>query len=197
MTSRSANLVFRHFRRTSAHCSAFSHPLGAKLRAFIDTRSLSTSLEGQSRLNVPTVFAVATSTSKAAISIIRLSGPQAKSTLKKLIVGKDCAKLGKEPQARLLELHKLRDPASGTVLDHAMTAWFPGPHSYTGEDMVELHVHGGRATVQAIQRTLAEFPVCSWLLWYCLPQAPLSAAVSAVIRVLFPLNPVNSHAERS
>ena len=95
-----------------------------------------------------TVFAPSTAPGMAAIAIIRLSGPAAAETYAHLA--------GRRPeQARCLRLECLRDPTSGDVLDQALAAWFPAPNSFTGEDMVELHVHGGRATVQGVMDVLA------------------------------------------
>lgn len=101
-----------------------------------------------------TTFALATGEGKAAIAVVRLSGPHAKSALHAL------TKDNRVPSPRLLKFQKLYCPSTGVCLDHAMTAWFPAPHSYTGEDMLELHLHGGRAVVHAVQRTLSALPVC-------------------------------------
>ncbi len=49
----------------------------------------------------------------------------------------------------------LKDPVDGSPLDDGLVLWFPGPDSYTGEDVVEFHVHGGRATVEAVSSVLA------------------------------------------
>jgi hypothetical protein len=159
LTSLSAMRACARLRCSLAVSGTLHQHLGLNLRVAMRYCSSGSSATCTPRPNVQTVFAVATSASKAAISIIRLSGPQAKSTLQALISGKREENSANEPKPRLLELHKLRHPNSGVMLDHAMTAWFPAPNSYTGEDMVELHVHGGRATVQAVQRTLAELPV--------------------------------------
>lgn len=50
------------------------------------------------------------------------------------------------------------DPADGGPLDDGLAIWFAGPASFTGEDVVELHIHGGRATVEAVTSTLAALP---------------------------------------
>ena len=55
-------------------------------------------------------------------------------------------------------LGRVRDPASGEVLDEALVLWFPGPDSETGEDMAELHIHGGRAVIAAVLRRSARLP---------------------------------------
>jgi tRNA modification GTPase len=63
---------------------------------------------------------------------------------------------GDPPLARRATLRSLRDPKSGVELDRGLALAFPAPHSFTGEDMVELHVHGGRALVRAVLEALAD-----------------------------------------
>lgn len=95
-----------------------------------------------------TIFALSSGSPPAAIAIVRLSGPEAGPTLSALT--------GRPPQIpRHAVVSQLRD-ARGMVLDSALVLWFPGPNSATGEDCAELHCHGGRAVVAAVQRTLAE-----------------------------------------
>lgn len=55
-------------------------------------------------------------------------------------------------------LHRLVDPLDGIVLDQALVLWFPGPGSATGEDICELHLHGGRAVVAAVLTALSHLP---------------------------------------
>ncbi|BDI59801.1 tRNA modification GTPase MnmE [Qipengyuania nanhaisediminis] len=62
---------------------------------------------------------------------------------------------GRDFVPRQASLARLRDP-QGAVLDHALVLWFPGPRSATGEDCAELHCHGGRAVLDAVQRSLSE-----------------------------------------
>jgi tRNA modification GTPase len=92
-----------------------------------------------------TIFALASGVGRAAIAVLRLSGPGSASVLARLC--------GTCPPARRASLRTLRD-AGGEVLDHAMVLWLPGPNSYTGEDSAELHVHGGAAVVDAIAGAL-------------------------------------------
>jgi tRNA modification GTPase len=99
-----------------------------------------------------TIFAVATGFGRAAISVIRISGPQARFILETIAGG--------IPEPRRLVLRRLRAPGSADVLDHALVAWMPGPHSFTGEDQAELHVHGGVAARSAVVRALTEIPDC-------------------------------------
>lgn len=62
---------------------------------------------------------------------------------------------GKLPIPRQATLANLRDPRSGDLLDRALVLWMPGPATATGEDVAELHLHGGRAVVDAVQSSLA------------------------------------------
>ena len=83
--------------------------------------------------------------------MIRLSGPCAGSALERLS--------GAEvPIPRHATRAILRDPESGDTLDDGIVLWFPTPHSYTGEDVVELHLHGGVAVVSAVLETLGVQP---------------------------------------
>ena len=91
-----------------------------------------------------TIFALATPPGRGAIAIIRLSGPQTDAALTGLGAPK--------PKPRLASLRSLS--YDGAVLDQALVLWFPGPNSYTGEDCAELHLHGGRAVVEAVSRAL-------------------------------------------
>ncbi len=94
-----------------------------------------------------TVFALATAPGRAAVAVIRLSGPACAAALK--------AMAGDGLKPRHAGLRPLK-AADGAVLDQALVLWFPGPASYTGEDAAELHLHGGRAVVEAVSERLAE-----------------------------------------
>jgi len=96
-----------------------------------------------------TIFALSSGLLPSAIAIVRISGPSAGHALKAL-----AARL---PPPRLARPALLRD-ADGAVIDHGLVLWFPAPHSATGEDVAELHVHGGRAVVAAVFAALARLP---------------------------------------
>lgn len=93
-----------------------------------------------------TIFALATGSGRAGVAIIRVSGTQAAETLKSVTQTR-------LPKARLASVRKLYDTA-GEKLDEALVLWFVGPASFTGEDMAELHIHGGTAIVEAVSETL-------------------------------------------
>jgi tRNA modification GTPase len=93
-----------------------------------------------------TIFAVSSGAPPAAIAVLRLTGPHAFDAAEKLA--------GTLPEPRRAGLRALND-ATGGLLDRALVLTFPGPRSATGEDLVELHLHGGRAVVRAVEVALA------------------------------------------
>jgi tRNA modification GTPase len=99
-----------------------------------------------------TLFAPASGFGRAAVAVIRISGPAAGAAL--VALG------GTLPPPRRMSLRTLRDPADHAVLDRALVAWFPGPATYTGEDMVELHLHGGVGVRSGVLAALARLPGC-------------------------------------
>jgi tRNA modification GTPase len=96
----------------------------------------------------PTIFALSSGRPPAAIAVVRISGPSARNGLTALAP--------KIPEPRRAALRRLRDPATQAVLDEALVLWLPGPNTETGEDMVELHLHGGRAVVAAVLGALGQ-----------------------------------------
>lgn len=93
-----------------------------------------------------TIFALSSGSPPAGIAVVRISGPAAGDAVRQIA--------GRVPAPRRASLALLRDSA-GEVLDEALALWFPGPATATGEDLAELHLHGGRAVVAAVQRALA------------------------------------------
>jgi len=98
-----------------------------------------------------TIYAPCSGLGQAAIAVIRLSGDQA-ATVVSALTG------GALPPSREAWLRRICDPASGEEIDRGLVIWFPGPHSFTGEDMAELHLHGGRAVVTRIMEVLSRQP---------------------------------------
>lgn len=99
-----------------------------------------------------TIFAPASGFGRAAVAVVRVSGPAAGPALDQLAGGR--------PEPRRLSLRRLRDPGTGDILDQALVAWLPGPTTATGEDMAELHLHGGLAVRAAVLRALGRVPGC-------------------------------------
>ena len=101
-------------------------------------------------MSTPTIFAVASGAGRAAISVLRISGPNAGEAVRLLS--------GPLPPPRYARLSALKDPESHEILDRGLVLWFPGPASLTGEDMAELHLHGGRAVAAAIVAAISKMP---------------------------------------
>ena len=93
-----------------------------------------------------TIYALSSGRLPAAIAIVRISGRRARIGLETLGV--------KVPEPRRAARAVFRDPTTGAVIDDGLVLWFAAPASETGEDMAELHLHGGRAVVAAVFRVL-------------------------------------------
>ena len=97
-----------------------------------------------------TIFALSSGQPPAAIGILRISGPDA---------GKALAGLTAIlPEPRVGTLCNITDMVNQELLDQALCLWFPGPNSATGEDLAEIHCHGGRAVIRAIEGALEHMP---------------------------------------
>jgi tRNA modification GTPase len=103
-------------------------------------------------MNEDTIFAVASGVGRAAIAILRISGPEAGLVWR--------AMAGGLPPARQARYVHLRDRPGGNSLDRCLALWFPGPASFTGEDCVEFHLHGGRAVVAGVVKALDRIAGC-------------------------------------
>ena len=95
-----------------------------------------------------TIFALSSGRPPAAISVIRISGPLAHDAVEKLAWS--------IPPARTAAVRQLRHPVTRELLDEALVLRFDAPHSSTGENIAELHCHGGRAVVDAVLAALGE-----------------------------------------
>ncbi len=97
-----------------------------------------------------TIFALSSGQCRAGVAVIRLSGAAAGEALRDLA--------GALPEPRRATLRSLRHPQTREVLDRGLVLWFPAPASFTGEDMAELHIHGGRAVTEGVLSALAALP---------------------------------------
>lgn len=97
-----------------------------------------------------TIFALSSGAPPAAIAIMRISGPAAFDILRSLS--------GRVLSPRRASLCSLRSPETQEILDQALVLVFLGPDTATGEDLVELHLHGGRAVVRAVENAIVSFP---------------------------------------
>lgn len=100
---------------------------------------------------IPTIFALATAPGRAGVAVVRVSGPASGDALAAL-TGKPL------PAPRMATLVRLRVPKTGEALDDALVLRFTAPRSFTGEDVVELHLHGGRAVVAGVVEALSALP---------------------------------------
>src|SRR5262245_57547144 len=98
----------------------------------------------------PTIFALASAPGRAGVAVIRVSGTGAGRVLDFMAAPR--------PEPRRATGRFIRHPESGEKLDRGVVLWFPAPKSFTGEDVVELHLHGGRAVVQAVLAALGIMP---------------------------------------
>lgn len=98
-----------------------------------------------------TIFALSSGGARAAIAVVRVSGPSAGAALE-AIGGRPL------PAPREAALRRFRTPEAGEPIDRGLCVWFPGPASTTGEDVAELHVHGGPAVIAALVDALAALP---------------------------------------
>lgn len=97
-----------------------------------------------------TIFALSSGRGRAGVAVVRVSGPRAGDAMSALAGG--------VPEPRRATLRILTDPQTGKSLDRALVLYFPGPESFTGEDVAEFHVHGGPAVVAGVIDALAGMP---------------------------------------
>lgn len=96
-----------------------------------------------------TIVAQATPPGRGGVGILRISGPKAASVAEQI--------LGKLPKARYADYLPFRE-ADGTVLDQGIALWFPGPNSFTGEDVLELQGHGGPVILDLLLKRIVALP---------------------------------------
>jgi tRNA modification GTPase len=98
------------------------------------------------QMNAVTIFALSSGHGKSGVAVFRISGPHTSNAVQLIA--------GSLPAPRRASLRSLRHPHSRKALDRGLVLWLPGPHSFTGEDMAEFHVHGGRAVIAAMLSAL-------------------------------------------
>ena len=96
-----------------------------------------------------TIYALSSGPGVSGVAVIRISGKETSAILK-LITKRNL------PNPREATLSKIINIATPELIDEAIVLWFPGPNSYTGEDMAELHVHGSMAVIKAIHKALED-----------------------------------------
>src|SRR5210317_629357 len=100
-----------------------------------------------------TIYALSTGPGISGVAIIRISGEQS-SKIIEILTGK------KVPQPRVATLRKINKINSSELIDEGIILWFPGPESYTGEDMAEIQVHGSKAVIDALHSSISKIENC-------------------------------------
>ncbi len=100
-----------------------------------------------------TIYALSSGLGISGVAIIRVSGKEA-STVIKLLTKRDL------PHPKVASLRKINNINTSELIDEGIILWFPGPNSYTGEDMAEFHVHGSKAVIQALLKSISEIKNC-------------------------------------
>ena len=100
-----------------------------------------------------TIYALSSGPGISGIAVVRISGSDSSKVLKLLTKNE-------LPTPRVATLRKINNINTSELIDEGLILWFPGPQSYTGEDMVEIHIHGGKAVVEALLNTLSNIKEC-------------------------------------
>ncbi len=100
-----------------------------------------------------TIYALSTGPGISGIAVIRISGKNTAKVIKKITK----AEL---PSPRVATKRKFYYENTSELIDEGVLLWFPSPNSYTGEDLAEFHVHGSRAVINALQKTLSDTKIC-------------------------------------
>ena len=100
-----------------------------------------------------TIYALSSGPGIAGISVIRISGSKTRDVIINLTQKE-------APEPRVATLRKFNKINNNELIDEGILIWFPGPNSYTGEDMAEFHVHGSKAVVDSIQATISKIDGC-------------------------------------
>ena len=100
-----------------------------------------------------TIYALSTGPGISGVAIIRVSGKETKKVIEQLTNKKI-------PEPRMATLRKINKINTSELIDEGIILWFPGPESYTGEDMAEFHIHGSKAVIDAMHSSISEIKNC-------------------------------------
>ena len=100
-----------------------------------------------------TIYALSTGPGISGIAVIRISGRETKKAIE-LLTGKSI------PKPRMATLRKINKINTSELIDEGIILWFPGPESYTGEDMAEIQVHGSKAVIDALHTSISNIENC-------------------------------------
>ena len=102
---------------------------------------------------IDTIYSLSTGAGSSGVAIIRLSGSASEEVLK-ILTRKQT------PKPRLASLRRIHSPVNQDAIDEGIVIWFPGPNSYTGEDVVEFHVHGGPSITEEVLKSISTISSC-------------------------------------
>ena len=100
-----------------------------------------------------TIYALSSGPGVSGIAVIRISGPETSKAIE-LLTGKNV------PKPRVATLRKINKINTSELIDEGIILWFPGPESYTGEDMAEIQVHGSKAVIDALHTSISDIENC-------------------------------------
>ena len=100
-----------------------------------------------------TIYALSSGPGISGIAVIRISGPETSKAIE-LLTGKDV------PKPRVATLRNINKISTSELIDEGIILWFPGPESYTGEDMAEIQVHGSKAVIDALHTSISDIQNC-------------------------------------
>ena len=100
-----------------------------------------------------TIYALSSGSGLSGIAVIRVSGSDTKKVLENMT-------FLPIPKPKVASIRKFINPETKELIDQGILLWFPGPESYTGEDMAEFHVHGSKAVIQAINLCISKIDGC-------------------------------------
>ncbi len=100
-----------------------------------------------------TIFALSSGPGVSGIAVVRISGEDTSKVIE-LMTGKGV------PKPRVATLRKINKINTSELIDEGLILWFPGPESYTGEDMAEIHIHGSKAVIDAIHTNISKIKNC-------------------------------------
>jgi tRNA modification GTPase len=130
------------------------------LPVWVSSRALSIYGESRPSEQGSTVFAPSSGAGHtSAVVVVRVSGPHVSDVAARMLRSKS-GEEGAPLRHRIASLRRVVDPQSDRLIDEAMVILFQGPRSYTGEDVLELHVHGGRSVVRGVMSGLEAIPGC-------------------------------------
>ncbi len=100
-----------------------------------------------------TIYALSSGPGVSGIAVVRISGQETAKAIE-LLTGKNV------PKPRVATLRKINKINTSEIIDEGIILWFPGPESYTGEDMAEIQVHGSKAVIDALHTSISKIENC-------------------------------------